>query len=896
MADDPNPILNNPYTEPTLHYFTDPDGQLNYSQRVAGRRVFNPKMMAMPTRRRDGQTSLLEVNDFHVEYATTLVNLLRVEVGKWRADEYPHVTAITKELLTFWFLNSDRLVTKQLFFAQREAVETAIWLNEVAARSNFGTNLLEQIQQKNLEASDATNILPRIAFKMATGTGKTVVMATLIIYHYLNRQNYRNDDRFTDNFLLVAPGVTIRDRLSVLFVDTQTTNRNNATDYYGQRGLVPAKFQSALGGLNARIVITNFHAFEPRSLQGNKKSPTDGKVGADGKKRDNKEQIATTLKRMVGKFKAGSRILVINDEAHHCYLPKGKGVKNDDENSVEENERAAVWYRGLVELSRRYKVKTVYDLSATPYFLNGSGHESGALFGWIVTDFGLTEAIEAGLVKIPFLPFDDNTQEHDLPVLRDLYHHIKGDLPKRRKTADEKAKGEQRPKLPQKLELALDQFFDHYKKEFDRVQQRVDDTPPVFIVVCNNTNVSKEVFKYLAGYELQISPDEPSQIVSGKFDLFSNFNRHTGAALIKPPTLLIDSDALENGNQIDESFKRVFAPEIDRFKQEYRALHPDKSVENLTDADLLREVVNTVGKPSTLGGHIRCVVSVSMLTEGWDANTVTHIVGIRAFGSQLLCEQVAGRALRRKSYTLQAYTLDGEPIDAANVKRFKPENIIHKFPPEYAHIIGIPFRQFKAGKTQGVIDQKPPKHVRALAERSQLEIQFPNVVGYRVEPGREQISVNLDDVDDFVVDGSDIPFKTQMATAFNTTQEELRVNVEEFREQQVFYIITKELIKQRYSDDNNHSYFDKFNQLKKIVEVWYDEKVKLIGMGADNDEYKKAVLFDLANAVEHIALAILSSQQNSDSILPVFNHYQKFGSTSGVNGFTTREGLCCMAL
>ncbi len=337
-----------------------------------------------------------------------------------------NTTRVTKELLDYWFLNPERPSYKQLFFAQQEAVETAIWLNEVAERSNAGNHILNLLKQGQQTVSDnAESQLPRVAFKMATGSGKTVVMACLLLYHYFNRQEYRSDTRFADYFLMVAPGITIKDRLGVLYVDTVTSNPKEINDYYRLRDLVPAKHLKTLEGLNAKLIISNYHQFEPKTLQGNKRSPFDGKIGEDGKKQEAKEDFAQVVKRVLGKFKTGSRLLIINDEAHHCYLPKEKGKNTEDENAADENERAAVWFSGLREMSKRFQLKNVYDLSATPYYLKGSGYEAYALFPWVVSDFGLIEAIESGLVKIPFLPESDNTQELSMPVLRNLYEHVR---------------------------------------------------------------------------------------------------------------------------------------------------------------------------------------------------------------------------------------------------------------------------------------------------------------------------------------------------------------------------------------------------------------------------------------------------------------------------------------
>jgi len=405
------------------------------------------------------------------------------------------------------------------------------------------------------------------------------------------------------------------------------------------------------------------------------------------------------------------------------------------------------WFSGLREISKRFKLQAIYDLSATPYYLTGSGNSAYSLFPWVVSDFGLIEAIESGLVKIPFLPESDNTQELKMPVLRNLYDHVKDELPKkgqRTKKSEAAAEGvkfrELPPHLPAQVKGALDQFYNHYE-EYDAGVRRYNESranifsaPPVFIAVCNNTSVSKEVYKYIAGYEYE---DEEGKTVTthGVKNLFSNYDLSTNKLLKRPPTLLIDSDALENGEQINEDFKKIFTSEIEEFKKDYARLYGQGSTENITDAEILREVVNTVGQQGKLGSHIRCVVSVSMLTEGWDANTVTHIMGLRAFGSQLLCEQVAGRALRRMNYLLKTYRVDtGEEIDIKDKYKFKPENLIEKFPPEYAHIIGVPFKMFKGGKTETPPPPIDLTHIAAIpARQAEMEIDFPNVIGYRVE-------------------------------------------------------------------------------------------------------------------------------------------------------------------
>lgn len=896
MASD-NPILNSPYEEPQLHYDTDSEGSLDYNKICKGRRIFKPDSAVIPSRQ-SGQKEIFGWNDDADEYGTHIINLCRKEIGKWRNEHYPNTTRVSKELLNFWFTNPERIVTKKLFYAQREAVETAIWLNEVADRSNAGQHILNLLRGGQQTASnEPADQLPRIAFKMATGSGKTVVMACLICYHYFNRQEYRNDTRFADYFLIVAPGVTIKDRLGVLFVDTKNKNPINIEDYYRVRGLVPQNMEHRLENLNARLVITNYHSFEPKILQGNKRSPFDGKVNLKGEKIDtgNKEDFLQVVKRTIGKFKTGSRLLVFNDEAHHCYLPKSKGKTSDNE-EADENERAAVWFSGLRELASRFKLQNVYDLSATPYYLQGSGYPAYSLFPWVVSDFGLIEAIESGLVKIPFLPESDNTQELSMPVLRNLYDHVRDELPKKgqRKKKSEAAAGgktlkELPPQLPSLVKGALDQFYNHYVEYFNGIRKNREEkanifsAPPVFIAVCNNTSVSKEVYKYIAGYEYE-NKNGKVEVVHGAKELFSNYDPATNKPLKRPPTLLIDSDALENGDQINEEFKKIFESEIDEFKKDYARMHGQGSIEKITDAEILREVVNTVGKQGKLGSYIRCVVSVSMLTEGWDANTVTHIMGLRAFGSQLLCEQVAGRALRRMSYFLQGYDKEGNPTDD------KRKIVIEKFPPEYAHIIGVPFKLFKGGKTIAPPTPVDYTHITAIPERQkELEIDFPNVVGYRIENYEEAIKYDFSNIENYEIRGDLMPIRTKLATAFSNEEIDIEIqSVLQKRDTEIIWWLTKELIRLHFSDDDGNRHFQHFNKLKQVVEEWYNKKVLLLNI--DDDRYKRLLYFDDSKKiVDHIVRGINIDKNTVEFVRPVFNYYNKFNSTKYVNGNTVKE-------
>lgn len=902
--------MNNPYEEPKWHYDTTLEGNLDYSKILEGRRPYAANLTVMPNT--SSAKFLLSAEDFQTEDKNAeFINTLRKVVKEWREQEYPKVTRTTRDLLTYWFLNSEREFNKSLFFCQREAIETAIYLNEIAPRDpNLGRSILQELDMRRATVSDRyEEVLPRTAFKMATGTGKTVVMAMLILYHYINKKENPQDTRFADHFLIVAPGITIRDRLGVLYIDQSGKSSYEKLDYYHQRELIPEKYERLLGGLNSVITITNYHQFEPKVYTGKKSSPFDGKLKYENGmmvKQNDKEEFTSVLSRLLGKNMKGKRIVVINDEAHHCYLPKASNSKKkseEEQETAEENKKAMVWYEGLRQMKRLgYKVQEVYDLSATPYYLKGSGYTPYSLFPWVVSDFGLVDAIESGLVKIPFLPAMDSSHDLEEPVLRNIYQHIRQELPKKgqrkaKKEAKEKGEkrpiGEKAPNLPSLLNLALEQFVEDYKNYDKGIRQNNESArnlftaPPVFIVVCNNTTVSKEVFKYMAGYET-VDSEGNTIYVDGHFDIFSNYRN--GIPVKRQPSLLIDSIAIDEANSIvNDEFKKVFSNEIELFKREYAILHGSGSADSLSDGDILREVVNTVGKQGKLGQNIRLVVSVSMLTEGWDANTVTHICGVRAFGSQLLCEQVAGRALRRQNYNLVPYDKEGHEIDEKNIKRYKKENIIWKFPPEYAHIIGVPFKTFKGGGAGTPPPQKPKTIIQALKEREKLEIQFPNIVGYRSENVMGRIIADYTEEPKFKLNFTQIPEETILSTPIGEDLKVLKKDYRELRDAQVIYVLTQRLIQQYYTDHEKGREFQLFGQLKRIVEKWYNSQVEIIG-GDGSKEIRRLVIFwNQKETATSIYEGIRRANTDNEQIKAILNYYNPTGSTKYVFGATSKE-------
>jgi type III restriction enzyme len=658
------------------------------------------------------------------QYASSIINDLRGEVEAWRRLPNPsdwRVSAETARLLDHW-RNYD-FPSVRPFFCQVEAVETVIWLTEVAPlRESWRKKYLDHLAKSN---EDANPGLARLGLKLATGAGKTTVMAMLIAWQTINAVR-RPNSQFTKGFLIVAPGLTIRDRLNVL-------RPNDTYNYYEHRDLVPKDMLREMQ--SAVVVIENYHKFKQRERMTLAKGTRRMLEGRDGEVQT-LETEGQMLQRVVGDLMGMRNILVINDEAHHCYKekpgePAEREITAEEREEAKENAEAArLWISGLETVKRHLGVSRILDLSATPFFLRGSGYAEGSLFPWIMSDFSLMDAIECGIVKLPRVPVSDNITSADVPVFRNLWENIRKDMPK--KGAGKAAKGSLEPdQLPMKLKAALDALYSHYAQTFELWQQAGYGVPPCFIIVCNNTSASKLVYDFISGYERE-TPDGDIPI-PGHLPLFRNADEN-GRPFSRPRTILVDSHQMEAGGDLDDNFRKAAGPEIERFRRELAARGEQDKAANLTDSDLLREVMNTVGRKGSLGESVRCVVSVSMLTEGWETQTVTHVLGVRAFGTQLLCEQVIGRALRRLNYQVQT-----EGQDAG------------LFRAEYADVLGIPF-DF-AAKSVPAKPQAPPKmeNVKALRERAALEITFPRVQGYRVVMPRERLVAEFNEDSRYVL-------------------------------------------------------------------------------------------------------------------------------------------------
>lgn len=860
------PILNSPYEYPARHWELDDSGQPTQKVIEARRSARFITPIPKPKKRKGGaeQSSLVfdegkGLSTQEQQYdQVAVVNAVRQEVDKWRQIKNPNdwrVTPETARLLQHWRHHDFSGIRP--FFCQIEAVETAIRLTEVAPQiGKAGESFLQHLANAN---NDANPELMRLALKLATGAGKTTVMAMLIAWQTINAVRHPQSKRFTRGFLVVAPGLTIKDRLRVL-------QPNDPDSYYKDREIVPGDMLDDIS--RAKIVITNYHAFKLRErieLSKGGRSLLQGR----GEELNTLETEGQMLQRVMPDLMGLKNILVLNDEAHHCYREKPNAAEDDDlkgedkKEAEKNNEAARLWIACLEAVNRKLGVVRVIDLSATPFFLRGSGYAEGTLFPWTMSDFSLMDAIECGIVKLPRVPIADNIPGNEMPMFRNLWKHIRAKMPKKGRG---KAETLNPLDLPPQLQTALDALYGHYEKTFSLWAETKVSVPPCFIVVCNNTSTSKLVYDYISGFQRQ-NNDGSSQLQFGRLPLFQNHDEH-GNPLARPRTLLIDSEQLESGEALDDNFRAMAADEIDRSRREIIERTGDaRQAENLTDQDLLREVMNTVGKPGRLGADIRCVVSVSMLTEGWDANTVTHVLGVRAFGTQLLCEQVIGRALRRQSYDLN------------------DENL---FNVEYADVLGIPF-DFNAKPV--VAPPQPPREtiqVKAIRpDRDALEIRFPRVAGYRAELPEDRLtaSFNQDSILELTPDLVGAT-ETRNSGIIGEMVDLNLVHTGDVRPSQVIYELTSHLLLSRWRDANGEPQLHLFGQLKRIVKQWLDEKCLVCKGGTYPAQLKYKMLADMAS--ERIMAGITRELIGKRPINAVLDAYNPVGSSAHVRFNTSK--------
>jgi type III restriction enzyme len=756
------PILNSPFEEPAEHWQIE-EGQTPKQlreRRPAGYFYRDPKApQPEPNEPARGTWQELE-----------LVNLVRARLGQWRAAGYPGATRTTLDLIQYWRRDGRE---QPLFFAQLEAAESILFLKE--ARSD-----LVQGVEIPLEETDEPFI--RYACKMATGSGKTTVMGMLAAWSILNKVAARGDARYSDVVLVVCPNLTIRERLSEL-----DPARDDAS-IYRTRDLVPEDSMHLLRC--GRVLVKNWHEFERKGMSAGAKVQRNGvpetiratiKIaekatsGRGGRymteqglalalaqetmsivedRRPKKHEVvvdetryvesdAKLLQRLLGR-EVGSKqnILVFNDEAHHAYRIRQEATETAEEDSeqlIEEEADAlahesTVWIDGLDRIHKHRRINFCVDLSATPYYLARAGEDTNRIFPWVVSDFGLTDAIESGLVKIPQLAHSDPGGEEQAAYFN-IWRWIMSKL-----TAAERGGKRANAKADAVLKWAAQPIrllagaWEELRQEWG--EEGDDERPPVLILVCKNTRLASVIYDWLA------EGKAPAGIPPADFDALRNVDsdRYT----VRIDSKVVAETEIEGAKNDESRWMRFTLDTVGKREwprdDQQRPIYPEGFEE------LAGKLARALHPP---GRDVRCIVSVGMLTEGWDCNTVTHIVGLRPFMSQLLCEQVVGRGLRRRSYEL---TEDG------------------KFEEEVAKILGVPFEVVPFKQRTGPRPRRQPRHhVHALPEKVQYAITFPRVEGYQ-QAIRNRVTVDWDRIAPVVVDRMKIPDEVRLKSTLLVNQ------------------------------------------------------------------------------------------------------------------------------
>ena len=848
------PILCSPYLEPGEYWLYDQE--TGEASRAPGRR---PAGHWFRTDRsvEDQQGRLFaEENWEELPY----VNRLREDVRRWRDSGYRNATNVSRQLLRHW-RREDKI--RRLFFCQAEAVETVIYLAEIrmgGKRTQFRPRFTDADLAKLVDAPPDAGLpaLTRLGCKMATGSGKTVVMAMLIAWAFCNRGQLPSDERFPSAALAVCPNLTIRERLQVLRPDSPD-------NYYEHFDLVPTQLRPFLQG--GRVLITNWHQFAPES-----EHSEGGRSYAVVNK--GPESADAFARRVLGDLYGRGPVMVLNDEGHHAYRPAvtdapQRGLSADERR---ENEAATVWVQGLDKINQSSGIKFCVDLSATPFYIKGSGHPEGTPFPWLVSDFSLVDAIESGIVKIPRLPVDDTTGRPEPRYFR-LWKSIVDEL-----RPDERLPGRAgRPKpevIYERAESALQTLAGQYKERFEYIRNSAegqDKTPPAMIIVCDNTDIAKAFYEKVSGEtEREVADEGNGSGRRGRRRKRTVTNYQDGAVF---PELFSNREGDRRTLRIDS-----------------KMLADAESGKASGAAEDLRRIVDTVGKPGEPGEQLRCVVSVQMLNEGWDANNVTHILGLRAFESQLLCEQVVGRGLRRMDYT--------------------PDPETGLLTEEYVDVYGIPFSviPYKGRpKDRPTPEDKPKNHVHAIAEREQLEIRFPVVEGYTFALRKNLIRADVAGMDELRIEPSQDPtavfvkprvgYELGEPTLFgpgdfeNQDREKFYANS---HIQQIKFQIARRVVDGLlgYGGERNGqakvvaSRHQLFPQVYRYVNEYVETRVDFAGVNPCElglERYMKRVAGRLLDAIQP------DDEHGEQPLTPILNHYKPVGSTADVDFKTVQR-------
>lgn len=796
-------IINSPYEEPRQHWSYQRETRtfrLEDGRRPAGYVVASPDSRAF-----DDPGIFVEI---------PLVNQIRPRVKAWREAGYPGVTSITKRLLEHWH-DPEEFDRRRFFFCQLEAIETLIWFTEVPAADKVG-----------IEIPSDGGPFQRLCTKLATGGGKTLVMAMLIAWQILNKVAYTQDGRFSKSVLIIAPGLTVKSRLAVL-------DPNNPANYYQGFSIVPVALLESLR--QGRVLIHNWHTL---GWETDEKLAKKRSVDKRGAKSDE-----AYVREVLGELSNSKNLLVVNDEAHHAWrIPADttlQGVSRDD---IEE---ATKWVGGLDRIHRARGVLSCYDFSATPFIPSGHRAADEALFGWIVSDFGLNDAIESGLVKTPRVVVRDDAVPDARTYKSRLYHlyndrEVKDDLNRR---------AEPQEPLPDLVTNAYYLLGYDWRLTGKSWQEAGAKTPPVMITVANRTETAARVNYAFDHRRIQIpelcDPDRTLHIDSKVLD----------EAEAQDDVTEVVTTAVENDNGDEEAA----APKLTKKQQ----------------AERLRQLVDTVGQIGKPGESVQNVISVGMLSEGWDAKTVTHIMGLRAFTSQLLCEQVVGRGLRRTAYEVNLET--------------------GLFEPEYVNVFGIPF-SFLPHEGEAVVTVTPPKtRIEPVADKARFEIRWPNVI--RIDHiYRPQLSLDRDKVTPLELSAANTIRLAALAPVIDGRADftkvsaiELEKLAQEFRTQRIVFETARDIFAQMQPNWAGSREF-LLAQIVRLVEQFItSDRIRIKPVLFEQDDLKRRLLITLnmTKVVQHIWEAIRF--ENTEGLEVVFDSARPIRSTADMAAWYTSK-------
>ena len=809
-------IINSPFEAPAQHWEQAAAGKglvLQQGRRPAGYELYDT---------RNNTRRVVPLN---------MVNQIRTRVDDWRAAGYIGVTSITRQLLEHWHARGEWVPEETrwvggprqnpFYFCQLEAIETLIWWVEGSAEFKQGINV----------PGDG-GAWERLCNKMATGSGKTALMGMIITWQTLNAISYPKDGRFSRAIFIVAPGLTVKSRL-------QTLNPGDEKNVYDQFNLCPN--EALRTRLNqAELLIENWHTLMPLKNQ-------ERSVVKKGKESDE-----AFTRRVLGKLAAYKDLVVINDEAHHAYRQRAemKVSKKDAEEFGIDLDEATRWIEGLDRIHKTRRIRRCFDLSATPFAPTGKTNTEAGLFEWVISDFGLNDAIEAGLVKTPRVVIRDDALANAKSYRSKLYHLYREDEVKE----DLNRKAEAHEPLPDLVQKAYALLAYDWHETAKAWQAGGHVIPPVMLTVCNRTETAARVEYFFNGGDCLIQ-----------------------ATHAPTRTLRVDSRVLEKAERGETITKdKDYAIRLQEII-EASGLPADRveALLELKQEEQLRELVDTVGKRGKAGQRLQNVTSVAMLSEGWDAANVTHIMGLRAFTSQLLCEQVIGRGLRRVAHDMDKNGL---------------------FLPEYVNVFGVPLSIFQDVGEEGVAPPPPKPSVRIEVEpnRNQYEIRWPNVL--RIESVlKRELVMDWSKVEVLKLDPMNTPLSADVAPSLTSapnlamvSEIDLEKATEDFRLQNLIFRAARKLYMQSASSFGGDKQYLAVQLIRLVEQFLASDKLDIPSLW-HQDEKRRRLLFalNMDTVVAHVHRFV--TEQNVERLAAVFDESRPIGSTAQMRPWLTTK-------